>query len=335
MRALLCQEYGGPECLVLSGDQELPLPGDEEIRIAVHAAGMNFSDNLIIQNRYQEKPPLPFSPGFEAAGVVDAVGKNVSDFKPGDRVLSQTSHGAFAEFVLADRKHVFPLPDSMDFETAAAFPIAYGSAYGALRLMGALQTGENLVVHGATGGVGLAAIEVGKAIGAKVIATASGEEKLALALATGADAVIDYKHEDIKERIRQLTDGKGADVIFDPVGGDTFDASLRSIAWNGRIIIIGFAGGRVQQIPANHLLVKNVSCLGFYWGSFLQHAPDQVATAFSKLFDWHKEGKLTPHISARFPLEQAIEGFQMLQERRVTGKIVLTIQTEIQGKPKP
>jgi NADPH2:quinone reductase len=323
MRAILCHEWAGPEKLRLE-DIDPPQPGPGEVQVAVAAAGVNFADILITQGKYQSKPAFPFSPGMEAAGRIEAVGPEVAGVHPGQRVLALPETGAFAEVAVARACDVFVLPDSMDFVTAAGFPITYGTAHGALRWHADLQPGEVLLVHGAAGGVGLAAVEVGKALGATVIATAGGPEKLAVAEAHGADHLIDYRREDIRERVKALTDQRGADVVFDPVGGDVFDASLRCTAWGGRILIIGFAAGRVQQIPANILLVKNVAAMGVYWGSNRKMAPARLAAEFTELFQWFEAGKLKPHVSHRLDLADAAEAMTLLSSRASTGKVVLT-----------
>ncbi len=325
MRAVICDAWGKPGDLTV-GELPDPAPAEGEVLIAVGAAGLNFADTLMIQGKYQEKPAFPFSPGLEVAGTVAAIGQGVSRVKPGDRVLALVDHGGFAELALARESDVFPIPDSMDFETAAGFPITYGTAHGALVWRANLQAGETLLVHGAAGGVGLAAVEVGRAMGARVIATAGGKEKCALAEAHGAEASIDYREEDIRERVKALTGGRGADVVFDPVGGDVFDASLRCSAWSGRLLTIGFAAGRVPQVPANILLVKNLSVIGFYWGSYRKHAPALVEAEFEELFGWFEQGQLKPHVSHALPLEQVEEAMELLLSRRSTGKVVLTTQ---------
>lgn len=323
MRAMLCQKWGGPEVLRL-GEVEPPHPGPGQALIEVAAAGVNFADTLLIQGKYQEKPAFPFAPGLEIAGRVIAVGEGVERIKPGERVMALLDHGGFAEASIARESDIFAIPDEMSFEIAAGFPITYGTAHGALRWLANLKAEETLVVHGAAGGVGLAAVEVGKALSARVIATAGGPEKLKIAKAHGADELIDYRSEDIRERIKGLTDGRGADVIFDPVGGDVFDASLRAAAWGARILIIGFAAGRVPQIPANYLLVKNISAMGFYWGSYRKKAPEMLQTQFEELMTWFEIGKLKPHISHTLPLEEAGEALNLLTSRKATGKVVLS-----------
>jgi len=278
----------------------------------------------MIAGKYQERPAFPFSPGLEVAGRVKALSPGVTGFTPGQRVMALTDRGGYAEAALAKAADVFPIPDGLGWAEAAGFPITYGTAHGALRWHARLQPGEVLLVHGAAGGVGLAAVEVGKAMGARVIATAGGAEKLALAKAHGADELIDYRGEDIRERVKALTDGHGVDVVFDPVGGDVFDASLRCIAWSGRLLIIGFAAGRVSQIPANILLVKNVAVMGVYWGSYRARAPERLAEEFRELFGWFETGRLKPHVSHKHDLSEAAEAMALLLNRRSTGKVVLT-----------
>ncbi|HET9181035.1 MAG TPA: NADPH:quinone oxidoreductase family protein [Candidatus Angelobacter sp.] len=326
MRAILCQEWGGPEKLVIA-DVAVPSLRKGAVRIKVHAAGINFADLLLITGQYQEKPAFPFTPGAEAAGVVTEIGEGVSRLKPGDRVMALTGLGAFAEEVVVDAARVLPIPDGMEFPVAAAFPVAYGTSHGALEWRARLQPGEWLLVSGAAGGVGLTAVEIGKAMGARVIACAGSPEKLAITQQHGADQVIDYSKEDIRERVKAITGGRGADVIYDPVGGDTFDAALRSIAWGGRIIIIGFAGGRISQIPANIVLVKNIDVIGFYWGSYQTHNPELLRSSFTRLFAWFQEGRIHPHVSHQFPLSRAAEALQTLQMRKSTGKVVLVCGT--------
>jgi len=323
MRAVLCHRWAGPEALVL--DQvEAPRPGPGEVLLEVAAAGVNFADCLMIEGKYQERPAFPFSPGLEAAGRVTALGEGVTRVALGDRVLGLTNSGAFAEAAIVRESDVFKIPETMDWVTAAGFPITYGTAHCALVWRGGLAAGEVLLVHGAAGGVGLAAVELGKALGAEVIATAGGPEKLSVAKAHGADELIDYRIEDIRDRVKSLTDGRGADVIFDPVGGDVFDASLKAAAWGARILIIGFAAGRVPQIPANYLLVKNISAMGFYWGSYRKKAPEMLHAQFEELINWFGMGKLKPHISHNLPLEAACDALNLLTSRKATGKVVLS-----------
>ena len=330
MRAVLCEAWGEPETLKL-GESEVKAPGPGELRVAVHAAGVNFADILMVAGQYQEKPPFPFTPGMEAAGVVEAVGSKVTRFAPGDRVLALPFSGAFAETALAAEDGVFKIPDAMDFVTAAGFAVTYGTAQGALDWRAHLQPGELLLVHGAAGGAGLAAVEVGKAMGATVIATARGEAKLDVAKAHGADHGIDTASADVRAEVRRIAGGlgkKGAEVVFDPVGGELFEASLRSVAWGARLIVIGFAAGKVQQIPANILLVKNVSAIGFYWGSYRARAPELVASGYAQLFEWYGAGKLKPHVSHQLDLAEAGAALDLLKSRKSTGKVVLTTGRE-------
>lgn len=323
MRAVVCHRLEGPESLTVEERPE-PQPGPGELSITVAAAGVNFADTLMVRGRYQERPELPFTPGLELAGEVRALGAGVTGFAPGDRVMAAVDGGAFAEVALARTQDVFPIPDAMDFEAAAGFPITYGTAHGALVWRAALQPGETLLVHGAAGGAGLAAVEVGKALGAEVIATAGGPAKLEIAAAHGADHLIDYKAEDIRERVKALTEGRGADVVFDPVGGAVFDASLRAVTWGGRLLVIGFAAGKVPEIPANILLVKNLSVLGLYWGAYRSKAPELLREQFAELAAWCAEGKLRPLVSHSLPLEEAPAALDLLLTRKATGKVLLT-----------
>lgn len=323
MRAVLCKEWSGPEKLVVEDVPAAPIK-DGAVRIAVHAAGINFADLLLISGQYQEKPAFPFTPGMEVSGVVAEVGSSVSTLKAGDRVMALTGTGAYAEEVVVDANRVYQIPDKMDFSSAAAFPVAYGTSHGAFDWRAHLQPGEWLLVYGASGGVGLTAVEIGEAMGAHVIACASSAEKLAIARQCGADHLIDYTKEDIRERVKAITGGRGADVIYDPVGGDAFDAGLRSVAWGGRVVIIGFASGRIPQAPANILLVKNIDVIGFYWGSYQARKPQLLRDSYAKLFRWYEEGKLNPHVSATMDLEDVAQAMNLLRERKSTGKVVLT-----------
>ena len=322
MRAILCREYGAIDKLTVADMPEPPL-GAGQVLIDVHTAGINFGEMLMVLGQYQEKPPLPFTPGFEAAGVVRAVGDGVTTAKPGDRVMAALPWGGYAEVAVAAASAVFPIPPAMDFATAAGFPIAYGTAYGAFAWRAQLKPGETVLVLGAAGGVGLAAVEVAAAMDARVIAAAGDSDKCALARAHGATHVIDYRREDLRERVRTLTDGRGADVVFDPVGGDAFTQALRAVAWSGRMLVIGFASGSVPQIPANHVLVKNVDIMGFHWGTYRTRRSEMLTPAFARLCDWYAEGRLHPVVSHLLPLAAAPEAYHLLRERRATGKIVL------------
>lgn len=323
MRAIVCRETAGHERLTLEEIDE-PTPGPGEVRLAVAAAGVNFADSLMVNGRYQERPSLPFVPGLEVAGRIDAVGDGVDDLAPGQRVLAMLDRGGFAAKAVARTADVVPLPDHLDDVTAAGFAIAYGTALGALDWRAALQPGETLLIHGAAGGVGLTAVEVGKAMGARVVATARGAERLAIARAHGADEVLDSERSDLVDALRGLVGRAGFDVVFDPVGGAVFDASLRTIAWSGRIVLVGFASGQVPQIPANILLVKNAAALGFYWGSYRRHDPSRLRQAFARLFAWHREGRLRPHVSDVLPLERTPDAIGLLLARKSTGKVVIT-----------
>jgi NADPH:quinone reductase len=324
MRAVLCKEWGGPSSLTI---EEVPSPPMKPgcVRIAVEGAGINFADTLIIAGKYQEKPPLPFTPGLECAGVITEVAPGVTGCKPGDRVLAFHGTGCFAEELVTDAESVFVIPERMDMPTAAGFAVAYGTSHLALGHRGRLKAGETLLVHGAGSGVGLTAVELGKAMGATVIATAGSPSKLEVALARGAGFGIDYSKEDIRERVRAITGGRGADVIYDPVGGDAFDASLRSVAWEGRILVIGFASGRIPSAPANYILVKNCSVIGVLWGASVRRDPVVARQSFAELFRWFEEQRIHPLVSTTMPFERAAEALALMQERKITGKLVLTM----------
>jgi NADPH:quinone reductase len=324
MKAVLCKQFGPPDSLVF---EEIPSPraGAGEVVISVRAASLNFPDVLIIQNKYQFKPPLPFSPGSELAGVVKEVGAGVERWKPGDRVMAFTTYGAFAEEVRTDAARLLPLPNGMDFVTGAAFLLTYGTTDHALRDRGALQAAETLLVLGASGGVGLAAVEIGKALGARVIACASSEDKLAVCRAHGADATINYATEDLRERVKALTDAKGPDVVYDPVGGPYSEPAFRSIAWRGRHLVVGFAAGEIPKLPLNLALLKGAAVLGVFWGDFARREPKQFASSVAQLNKWYGEGKLKPHVSQTMPLEKAAEALKLMAARQVKGKLVLTV----------
>lgn len=324
MRAVVCRELGGLDQLTL-GELPEPSPGMGEVLVKVTAAGLNFADLLMIKGQYQEKPPLPFAPGLEIAGTISRLGPGVDGFTPGQRIMATVAYGGFAELAVAKADDIVLLPDAVSDVTAAGFAVAYGTAYGSLQWVTDLRPEETLVVHGAAGGVGLATVECGKALGATVIGTARGQDRLDVVKAHGADHVIDTASEDIRERIMALTEGRGADVISDPIGGDVFDVSLRSLAWSGRLLVIGFAGGRIQKIPANILLVKNVSAIGFYWGSYRKHDPKRVQASFDTLLAWACAKNINPHVSMQADISQFRDAFQTLEARKNTGKIVLTI----------
>ena len=324
MRAVLCHAWGEVEGLRL-GDAPPPIPAEGEVVLAVRAAGINYADALMVAGRYQTKPPLPFSPGLEAAGIVAACGDGVTRFRPGDRVMAILAHGGLAELAVAPEAETFAIPDRMSFEEAGAFPIAYISSHVALRWQARLEPGETLLVLGAAGGVGLTAVEIGKAMGARVIAAASTAEKLAVAQERGADELVNYATEKLTDRVMALTDGKGADVCFDPVGGDLFDAALSSLGWGGRILLIGFVAG-VPQIPANRLLVKHRAALGSSLRYFRWHAPDKLTRSVEELVQWYGEGKLRPLVTHRLPLERSVEAIRLLTDRKAHGKVVVVVE---------
>jgi len=322
MKAVLCKTLGPARDLVLE-DVASPVPKKNEILLDVQAAGVNFPDTLIIEGKYQFQPPLPFSPGGEAAGVVAAVGERAGTFKVGDRVMALTGWGAFAEQVAVPFYNVMPIPEHMDFATAAAFGMTYGTSMHALRQRARLQPGETLLVLGASGGVGLAAVEIGKAMGARVIAAASSADKLAVAKAAGADELIDYSQASLKEEIKRLTGGQGVDVIYDPVGGELFDQAVRGLAWQGRLLVVGFASGTIPQMAANLVLLKGAAVLGVFWGAFAQRQPEDNAANFRQLFAWHAEGKVKPLVSKTYPLAEAGAAIEALGQRRAVGKLVV------------
>ena len=323
MKAVLCKQFGPPESLVIE-DLPSPVAGAGEVVVSVRAASLNFPDVLIIQNKYQFKPPLPFSPGSELAGTVKEVGAGVVGHKPGDRVIAFTTYGAFAEEVKIEAARLVPIPEGMDFNSAAAFLLTYGTSDHALRDRGQLRAGETLLVLGAAGGVGLAAIEIGKAIGARVIACASSTDKLEVCKQHGADELINYATEDMRERIKELTGGRGADVVYDAVGGPYSEPALRSTAWRGRLLVVGFAAGEIPKIPLNLALLKGCSVVGVFWGDFTRREPKVFAESLGQLGKWFREGKLRPHVSQTFPLDQAVEALKLMAARKVKGKVVLT-----------
>jgi NADPH2:quinone reductase len=311
-------------------DLPIPDPAAGQVRIAIHCAGVSFATGLVTEGRYQRKPPLPFTPGTEIAGVVSAVGSGVSDLAVGDRVCAGIDWGGHAEAVVTDATTVYRIPDDLPFDLAPQFPLSYGTGYAALAWRAAVRAGETVLIHGAAGAVGLAAVELAKAMGARVIATASTPEKRELVVAHGADHAVAFPSQDALDTIRSLAPS-GVDVVFDPVGGDAFDLSLRCVANSGRILLIGFAGGRVQQIPANILLVKDVTVFGFNYGKYIgwtrvderkQHEPE-VRAAMQQMFQWYREGRLHPVTSHRFPLQDFRQAMETVQARRSTGKVVL------------
>lgn len=325
MKALLCKAFCPPEGLVL---EELPAlqPGPGQAVVSVKACGVNFFDGLMIQGKYQSKPPFPFAPGGEIAGVVRAVGDGVTALQPGTRVLASTGHGGFAEEVLVDAGRAVPIPDSMDYVTAAGFLITYATSHHALIGCGGLKAGQSLLVLGAAGGVGLTAVEIGKVLGARVIAAASSDEKLALAREHGADEVINYATEDLRDRLKQLTGGTGIDMVYDPVGGPYAEPAIRGLAWRGRYLVIGFAAGEIPKIPLNLMLLKETSVVGVFWGAFAARDPRGNAEIIRELLAWFADGKIKPHVSATFPLAQGGAAIQAVLDRKALGKIVVVTE---------
>ncbi|MBL4800435.1 MAG: NADPH:quinone oxidoreductase family protein [Emcibacter sp.] len=324
MKAMIVRECGSLENLKLETIAD-PIAADDGVVVDIHSCAVNFADSLMVEGTYQIKPPLPFSPGLEVAGTISEVGKDVTDWQVGDRVQALSNWGGFAEKVAVPAHVLFAIPDHMPYDDAAAFVITYSTSHVALDYRAQLKKDEWLVVNGAGGGVGLTAVEIGKLLGAKVIATAGCDEKLAVAKNKGADFTINYNREDIREKIKEYTGGKGANVVFDPVGGDVFRQSLRAIAPEGRMIIIGFASGDIPQVLTNHLLVKNIDVIGFYWGTYKTYKRHIMENSVAQLFEWYKEGKISPHINAVFPLEKTAEAIYTLKNRKSVGKVIVKI----------
>lgn len=326
MKAVVCKQFGPPGALEYV-DMPDPALGDGQVLIDVKAAGVNFPDVLIIQGKYQFKPDMPFSPGGEVAGEVLAVGAGVTHVKPGDAVMALMIYGGFATRAVAEAASVVPMPPGMSFAQAAGFPLVYGTSLHALKQRAQLQSGENLLVLGAAGGVGLATVQLGKIMGARVIAAASTQEKLDVCRQQGADELINYTDDTpLKEQVKALTDGRGADVIFDPVGGDAFDQSLSCINWNGRLLVIGFAAGRIPEAAANRILLKGCSVVGVFWGRFAQQEEPQCNQAnFEQLLQWYVQGKFKPFVSKTYPLEQAVAALDDMNARKAVGKLVLEV----------
>ncbi|WP_321953059.1 NADPH:quinone oxidoreductase family protein [Paraburkholderia bannensis] len=321
MRAIRCNQFGPPDTLTLEDLPDL-VPGPGQVVIDVKAAAVNFPDVLIIENKYQMKPQLPFTPGAEVAGIVRAVGAGVK-FAPGTRVVAYVGNGGYAEQAIADASACVPLPDAADFATAAAFTLAYGTSHHAVVDRAQLKAGETMLVLGAAGGVGLAAVEIGKVLGARVIAAASSEEKLEVCRRFGADATINYSTEDLRERIKALTDGKGPDVIYDPVGGIYAEPAFRSIGWRGRYLVVGFANGEIPKLPLNLALLKGASLVGVFWGDYARREPQNNAAAFAQMVGWIGEGKLKPYVSKRYKLADSAQALKDMASRKVTGKIII------------
>jgi NADPH2:quinone reductase len=332
MKAVLCHAYGPPETLAIE-DIASPVPRAGQAVVSVHAAALNFPDTLIIENRYQYRPPLPFSPGAEVAGTVKAIGPGVAGFAAGDRVIAVCGFGGFAEEVATDAANLVRIPDAIPMDAAAALAFTYGTTQYALKDRGDLRAGETLLVLGAAGGTGLSAVEIGKLMGARVIAAASSAEKLDLCRRYGADEVINYATEDLRDRIKALTGGHGVDVVYDPVGGGYAQAALRSLAWKGRHLVIGFTSGEIPQLPANMALIKGSSIVGVFYGQFRQKEPARAAELLDELAGWLAEGRIRPAITSKRPLEDAREALREMADRKVLGKIVLTTELGRAGQP--
>ena len=324
MRAMNCRAFGPVDDLVLE-EVATPVPGPGEVLLRVAACGVNFPDVLIVQGKYQFKPEPPFAPGGEVSGTIAALGPDVTGWKVGDPVIATTLWGGFSEELVIAADRLLRRPDSMDEVTAAGFALTYGTSYHALVQRAAIRPGETLLVLGAAGGVGIAAIQIAKALGARVIAAASTPEKLAIAKAEGADDLVNYSEDGYRDRLKELTGGRGIDVVYDPVGGALFEPSLRSMAWNGRYLVVGFASGEIPKVPANLTLLKGCAVVGVFWGQFRRTEPELDAENFRALFELHAAGRIKPLVSATYPLERAKEALHALAERRVTGKIVLTV----------
>jgi len=322
MRAVLVKEYGRPEQIVVA-DLPAKQPGPDEVVIRVQACGVNFLDALMVQGTYQTKPPLPMTPGAEVAGVISETGAGVVGLSVGARVLAVPGHGGYADEVVLSASRVFAIPEQMDFVSAAAFPIAYATSHHALKDRAQLKAGEVLLVLGAAGGVGLTAVEIGTLMGARVIACASSEEKLALCREYGAQDLVNYATSDLRERVRELTAGKGVDVIYDPVGGVYAEPAVRSLGLEGRYLVIGFASGEIPKIPLNLVLLKITSIVGVFWGAYSQARPRENAANMAQLLSWYAAGRLRPHVSATYPLEGYCEALAAVTSRKVKGKVVL------------
>lgn len=322
MKAVLCYQYGLPESLVT--EEIEPLKASKgKLVINMKACGVNFPDTLIIQGKYQFKPPFPFSPGGEVAGVVHEVGEGITHLKPGDNVFALTGWGGFAEQVVADGYRSFVMPSNMDHQTAASLMYTYGTSYHALKDRAQLQPGETLLVLGAAGGVGLAAVTLGKLMGARVIAAASTDQKLALCREYGAAETINYATQDLRERIKEVTGGQGVDVVYDPVGGDLAEPALRSINWRGRYLVVGFAAGPIPALPFNLPLLKGCSVVGVFWGAFAEKQPKDSMRNVQELIGFWQKGQLKPHIHATYNLDHAADALNEMLERKVMGKVLI------------
>lgn len=327
MKAVRCSSYGPPENLTLE-EIGAPTVGENEAVVEVYAASLNFPDGLQIQGKYQFQPPMPFTPGTEVGGVIKEVGSGLEGFEVGDRVMAIPGLGGLAEEVLVPTAGLRKIPDSMDFKTAASFAMVYTTSYHALKQRAQLKAGETLLVLGASGGVGLTAVELGKLMGARVIAAASSDEKLEFVKQLGPDEVINYGDGELKEKVKALTNDRGADVIYDPVGGDLFDQCCRCINWNGRLLVIGFTSGRIPEYKANLALLKGSSMVGVFLGRFRKEEPAEYEKNFQELFDMYEQGKLKPLVTESFKLEDYVDAFNVFTERKVMGKVTLEVRSE-------
>ena len=327
MKALLCKSYGPPENLVIEDVPDLEPEAGEAI-VDVYAASLNFPDTLQIQGKYQFQPPMPFSPGSEVGGIIRKLGPNMDGFKVGDRVMATPSIGGMAEQVRCAAAGLRKIPDNMDFKTAAGFAMVYTTSYHALKQRARIKPGETLLVLGASGGVGMAAVELVKIMGARVIAAASSDEKLEFVKQADPDELLNYGDGELKEKVKAMTDGKGADVIYDPVGGDLFDQSTRCINWNGRLLVVGFTSGRIPSYPANLALLKGSSMVGVFLGRFRKEEPDAYEQNFQELLDMYRSGKIKPIVTESFAFEDYVAAFNVFRDRRVMGKVTLEIRKE-------
>jgi len=327
MKAIVCNSHGPAENLVLE-EVDKPIAGSNEVIVDVHAASLNFPDGLQIQGKYQFQPPMPFTPGSEVGGVISSIGVGVAGFQAGDRVMAIPGLGGLAEQVIVNTSALRKIPDSMDFRTAAGFPMIYTTSYHALKQRANLQKGETLLVLGASGGVGLAAVELGKIMGARVIAAAGSDEKLNFVNRLKPDALLNYNDGELKEKVKALTDGRGADVIYDPIGGDLFDQCTRCINWNGRLLVVGFTSGRIPSYPANLALLKGSAMVGVFLGRFRKEEPGLYQQNFDELLAMYDDGKIKPIVTESFPMVDFVSAFNVFTERRVMGKVIVDIKSE-------
>jgi len=326
MKAILCKSYGPPENLVLEDVQDLK-PKEDEALVEVYAAALNFPDTLQIEGKYQYQPPFPFIPGSEAGGVIIELGSNLKGFEIGDRVIATPGIGAMAEQLCVPANRLRKIPESMDLRTASGFPMVYSTSYYALKQRANLKFGETLLVLGASGGVGMTAVELGKLMGAQVIAGASSDEKLKFAKKAGPDSLVNYRNGDLKTKIKEMTKGKGVDVIFDPVGGDLFDQATRCINWNGRLLVVGFTSGRIPEYKANLALLKGASMVGVFLGRWINEEPDEYEKNMAELFEYFRQGKIKPAVNHTFEKNNFVSAFNVFKQRKVMGKVILEFKS--------